>query len=66
MPSIPERSWDYRQMFPSEISVLEKPRHLNGSWSPLYSWHKLMAGLLDANRYCGNVAAVQAAEKLGA
>ena len=39
---------------------------LNGSWSPLYSWHKLMAGLLDANRYCGNAAAVQAAEKLGA
>jgi DUF1680 family protein len=39
---------------------------LNGSWAPLYSWHKLMAGLLDAHRYCANMAAVQIAEKLGA
>jgi DUF1680 family protein len=39
---------------------------LNGCWVPLYSWHKLMAGLLDAQRHCGNQAAVQVAEKLGA
>ncbi len=39
---------------------------LNGSWVPLYSWHKLMAGLLDAQRYCGNQPALQVAEKLGA
>lgn len=39
---------------------------LNGSWAPLYSWHKLMAGLLDAHRHCGNEAAVRVAEKLGA
>ncbi len=38
---------------------------LNGSWVPLYSWHKLMAGLLDADRHCGNAAAVQVAAKLG-
>ncbi len=38
---------------------------LNGSWAPLYSWHKLMAGLLDAHRHCGNNAAVHVAEKLG-
>ncbi len=39
---------------------------LNGSWVPLYSWHKLMAGLLDAQGYCASNAAVQVAEKLGA
>ena len=38
---------------------------LNGSWAPLYSWHKLMAGLLDADRHCGNKASVEVAEKLG-
>lgn len=38
---------------------------LNGCWAPLYSWHKLMAGLLDAHRHCGNQAAVEVAEKLG-
>ena len=27
---------------------------LNGAWSPLYNWHKLLAGLLDAERHCGN------------
>src|SRR5580692_11216993 len=31
---------------------------LNGCWVPLYSWHKLMAGLLDAQRHCGNQSAV--------
>jgi uncharacterized protein len=38
---------------------------LNGCWVPLYSWHKLLAGLLDAQRHCGNQAAVPVAEKLG-
>jgi len=38
---------------------------LNGCWVPLYSWHKLMAGLLDAHGHCGNKAAVHVAEKLG-
>jgi hypothetical protein len=38
---------------------------LNGCWVPLYSWHKLLAGLLDANRHCGNWQAVAVAEKLG-
>jgi hypothetical protein len=38
---------------------------LNGSWVPLYSWHKLMAGLLEAHRHCGNTAALGVAERLG-
>lgn len=39
---------------------------LNGCWVPLYSWHKLMAGLLDAHRHCQNAAAIQVSERLGA
>lgn len=27
---------------------------LNGAWAPWYTVHKIMAGLLDANLYCGN------------
>ncbi|QEE24409.1 glycoside hydrolase family 127 protein [Rhodanobacter glycinis] len=32
---------------------------LNGSWSPLYTVHKLFAGLLDANAYCNNPKALR-------
>jgi DUF1680 family protein len=41
------------------------PFSLNGAWSPLYTLHKLFAGLLDANEYCGNAAALQVAAGLG-
>ena len=37
---------------------------LNGSWVPFYTWHKLFAGLLDADRYCGNKRAIDIAVKL--
>ncbi len=37
---------------------------LNGGWSPLYTVHKLFAGLLDAERYCGDVQARPVALKL--
>jgi uncharacterized protein len=45
-----------------------RPRNfdLNGCWVPLYSWHKLIAGLLDADRHCGSKAAIHVSEKLGA
>ncbi len=32
---------------------------LNGAWSPWYTVHKIMAGLLDAYLYCGNRKALQ-------
>ncbi|MFL6601105.1 MAG: beta-L-arabinofuranosidase domain-containing protein [Steroidobacteraceae bacterium] len=38
---------------------------LNGSWSPFYNWHKLLAGLLDADRHCNLRQAVRIAERLG-
>jgi DUF1680 family protein len=38
---------------------------LNGAWSPLYVVHKLMAGLLDADRYCQDPRALALAVGLG-
>src|SRR5882757_8480827 len=32
---------------------------LNGAWSPWYTVHKVMAGLLDAFQYCNNAKALQ-------
>jgi DUF1680 family protein len=37
---------------------------LNGGWVPWYTLHKLFAGLLDANQYCGNSKALAIAVKL--
>jgi DUF1680 family protein len=31
---------------------------LNGGWVPLYTWHKVHAGLLDAHRYTNNAQAL--------
>jgi DUF1680 family protein len=38
---------------------------LNGAWSPFYNWHKVMAGLLDADRFCSEKAAIDVASRLG-
>jgi DUF1680 family protein len=45
--------------------IRSRPFDLNGAWSPLYNWHKLMAGLLDAQRHCGNDRAIIVATALG-
>jgi len=54
-------------------SCFEKLRHgeihalgfaLNGIWVPLYSIHKLLAGLRDAYRLCGIAEALEIARKL--
>ena len=42
-----------------------QPFSLNGSWAPLYTWHKLFAGLLDAHAHCGNARALEVAVRLG-
>lgn len=42
-----------------------QPFSLNGSWAPLYTWHKLFAGLLDAHVHCGNAHALEVAVRLG-
>lgn len=38
---------------------------LNGGWSPWYTVHKLMAGLLDAYLYCNNADALNICKKMG-
>ncbi|MDB6105950.1 MAG: hypothetical protein JWO52_5949, partial [Gammaproteobacteria bacterium] len=58
---------DGKAIFP-EIArgdIRSFPFSLNGAWSPLYTLHKLFAGLLDANEYCGSAAALEVAEGLG-
>lgn len=37
---------------------------LNGGWVPWYTLHKVFAGLLDANQYCGNTKALTVAVRL--
>ena len=37
---------------------------LNGCWVPFYNWHKLFAGLFDAETLCGNPHALRIAVKL--
>jgi DUF1680 family protein len=38
--------------------------YLNGCWAPFYNWHKLFAGLLDADAHCGNAQALEIASRL--
>jgi uncharacterized protein len=40
--------------------------YLNGCWAPFYNWHKLFAGLLDANLHCGSEDALTIAATLAA
>jgi len=35
--------------------------YLNGCWAPFYNWHKLMAGLRDAELHCGSAGALEIA-----
>jgi len=37
---------------------------LNGCWVPFYNWHKLFAGLFDAQTWCGDTQALPVALKL--
>jgi DUF1680 family protein len=39
-------------------NIRAKSFDLNGIWSPFYTEHKIMAGLRDAYRYCGNTIAL--------
>jgi DUF1680 family protein len=57
------RKTGYVGAIPKEDSIFTKVSRgeiksggfdLNGGWSPWYTVHKVMAGLLDAYLYCGN------------
>jgi DUF1680 family protein len=54
----------FDELVAGDIRVL--PFNLNGCWVPLYNWHKLYAGLFDAQTYCENLQALEIAVRLGA
>lgn len=51
-----------KKVFENEIAkgdIRAKGFDLNGIWSPFYTIHKILAGLRDAYRYCGNSRALE-------
>ncbi len=61
------RKTGYVGAIPNEDSIFSKVARgeiqssgfdLNGGWSPWYTVHKMMAGLVDAYLYCGNAKAL--------
>lgn len=55
-----------KKVFEEEIAkgdIRSKGFDLNGIWAPIYTQHKIMAGLLDAYKLCNNEKALIIAEK---
>jgi DUF1680 family protein len=51
-----------KKIFEEEVSkgkIISQGFDLNGIWSPFYTVHKMMAGLRDAYRFCGNITALK-------
>jgi DUF1680 family protein len=46
---------DGKEIFPEIMrgEIRSAGFDLNGCWVPFYNWHKLFAGLLDVDSYCG-------------
>lgn len=59
---------DGKEIFPEIMrgEIRSAGFDLNGCWVPLYNWHKLFAGLLDAQAYAANEQALQVALGLAA
>jgi DUF1680 family protein len=53
----------YLSAFPE--SFIDRVERGQQVWAPWYTLHKIIAGLLDANRLCGNQQALTIAEKMG-
>ncbi|MGH8526109.1 MAG: beta-L-arabinofuranosidase domain-containing protein, partial [Gammaproteobacteria bacterium] len=60
--AIPNGKKIFREVAAGEIR--SQGFDLNGGWVPWYTLHKLFAGLLDVNHYCGNAKALAVAVKL--
>lgn len=58
---------DGKEIFPEIMAgeIRSAGFDLNGCWVPFYNWHKLYAGLFDAQTYCGIDKGIPVAEKLG-
>src|SRR5665213_1573840 len=52
----------YLSAFPE--SFIDRVEQGKQVWAPWYTLHKILAGLLEANRQCGNQQALQVAEKM--
>jgi uncharacterized protein len=54
---------DGKEIFPEIMrgEIRSAGFDLNGCWVPLYNWHKVFAGLFDAQAYAGNDQALQVA-----
>ncbi len=55
-----------KKVFEEEVEkgdIRSKGFDLNGIWSPFYTQHKIMAGLRDAYRLCGNAKALEVEKK---
>ena len=57
---------DGKEIFPEIMrgEIRSAGFDLNGCWVPLYNWHKVFAGLFDAQAYAGNAQALQVATGL--
>ena len=53
----------YLSAFPEEF--FDRLRERRKVWAPLYTYHKIMAGLLDMYALCGNDQALEVAEGMG-
>ena len=56
-----------KKVFEDEVSkgdIRSKGFDLNGIWSPFYTHHKVMAGLRDAYRCCGNLKALEVEKEI--
>ena len=49
----------YLSAFPDEF--IDRVEHQKRVWAPWYTLHKILAGLLDMNEYCGNAQALDVA-----
>ncbi len=52
----------YLSAFP--IEFFDRLREGQRVWAPFYTYHKIMAGLVDMHSYCGNAQALDMAEKM--
>lgn len=50
----------YLSAFPTELFVRLKER--KKVWAPFYTYHKILAGMLDVNQHCANAQALAVAE----
>ena len=52
----------YLSAFPTEF--FERLRKHQEVWAPFYTYHKIMAGLIDMHQHTGNQLALQMAERM--